>query len=450
MTTPEVPEVTPNGDGTPFANPHRGVDLDQLLRDELRELGLRNMDELTVMAKHRDPFRLEKYRPEAEWFRRQVAKVPQLPIHVRGCHYAALGDPKPDGTPYRNTERDYHWLSDRPAKAGRWLGTVPFRAIIDQKNDAPTIVPFEPADPYPAIRVAGVEIALPEDLAPRATLEDFRGAQAYKLVLFAEKSAVAPVLLPIAERYGCDCYIEGGEISDTHVYDIAERGAADGRHVIVFTFCDADPAGYWMPSSLGRKLQALRVNWFPDLSFEVQPVGLLPEQVEAINASDPANPLPSSPLKDGERRATAWEETFGIEQVELDAIATLRPDVLKRIAVDGMRPFFDSSLERRVHEVCREWEERAQVALEEQLGEEEISRVRAEAEEKIDELYELVQEVNEQLWVPTDGIELPEVPKVPAPAENGTPSPLAASGMDYVELTRALRTRGAYAKGGAS
>jgi hypothetical protein len=432
------------------SNPYLGHSLDGILREHLITLGLRNMDELTVMAKHRDPYRQQKYQAQAEWFARQVAKVPHLPIHVRGLHYAAIGDLKPDLSPYRNTERDYAWMQDQPAKAGRWLGTVPFSAIVDQKNDPPRIAYHQPpAEPEAWIGVGGVRVSVPEDLAPEAILEEFRGTQPYRLVVFAEKSAVAAVVGPIARRYGADTYFEGGEISDTHLYDIAARGAADGRETVVFTFTDADPAGYWMPCVVARKLQALRENWFPEFSFRVQPVGLLPEQVEAINAA--GDPLPSSPLKEGEKRAGAWEEKFGIQQVELDAIATLRPDVLKRIATTGMRPFFDASLARRVWAARREWEKVAQAALEEQLGEEQLERIRAEAEEKVAELKDLAAEIDKKLMISTRGLELPVVPAVPDPVlRNGTPSPLVTSEMGFVDLTLALKARGAYAKDGSA
>lgn len=434
----------PSGNG----NPYLGRSLDAVLKDRLRDLGLRNQDELTVMAKHRDPYRMEKYRAQAEWFGEQVAKVPHLPIHVRGLHYAAIDVPKPDGTIYTNTLKNSEWLGDQPAKAGRWLGVVPFTAIIDAKNDAPAIVYWQLPEPEVVLKVGTVSILPPDDLAPRAALEDFRGTQRYKLVVFAEKSAVAPVVGPIARRYGADAYFEAGEISDTHVYDIAARGAADGRTTVVFTFTDADPAGYWMPCVLARKLQALKENWFPDLSFRVQPVGLLPDQVKAIDAANPDDPLPSSPLKDGETRAGAWEAKFGIQQVELDAIATLRPKVLERIAAAGMRPFFDASLARRVFNARREWERVAQAALQEQLGDELLAQIRDDVEAKIADLKGLAAEVNKQLWVSTARVDLPPMPEIPDPVlGNGVPSPLVTSDLDYVDLTLALKARGAYSKG---
>jgi hypothetical protein len=308
--------------------------LHALLLERMAEAGLRNQTAMTVMAPHRDPYRMEKYRPEAEWLAESMERIDHRPVHIRGLHYAALGTELPNGTPYTNTEKAYEWMQNQPAKAARWLGLVPWTDIIDKKNDAPEVERFEPPDPTPHIQVAGVEIMFPADLAPTVQLDDFRAVQPFKLVIFAEKAAVAHVVLPLAERYGADTYLMAGEISDTHLHDMAAVGAEDGRPMMVLTLSDADPAGYWMPSTIAYKLGAHRDGWFPDLRFEVHPIGFLPEQVHAINSVN-GTPLPSSPLKEREKRAGAWERTFGIQQVELDAIATLRPDVLKKLVRDG-------------------------------------------------------------------------------------------------------------------
>ena len=246
--------------------------------------------------------------------------------------------------------------------------------IVDEKNDEPTVILWTPPEPTAVIRVGQVEIALPDDLAPKADLDDFLPVQPYKLVLFAEKAAVGHVVRPLAERYGIDLYLEAGEISDTHLHQMAEIGAQDGRPMVVFTLTDADPSGYWMPCPVAWKLHAFRDGWFPELDFEVQPIGFLPEQVRAINAE--GDPLPASMLKEGEKRAGAWENTFGIQQVELDAVATLRPDVLERIVRAGIKPFFDSSLARRVRQAQATWRAEAQQRLEAQLGPELIAELR--------------------------------------------------------------------------
>ena len=88
-----------------------------------------------------------------------------------------------------------------------------------------------------------------------------------------------------------------GQISDTYLHQIARDAAADGRPLVVFTFSDCDPAGYWdMPTAIGRKLQALKDLLFPTLEFKVVHAGLSPDQARDRD-------LPSSPLKEGESRA---------------------------------------------------------------------------------------------------------------------------------------------------
>jgi hypothetical protein len=418
--------------------------LHALLQERMAEAGVRSQAALTVMAGQRDPYRMEKYRAEAEWLAAAMVKIPHRPVHVRGLHYAAIGTVKPDGNPYTNTVENSEWLGDRPAKAARWLGLVGWDEIVDHKNDPPQVKLWTPPEPRPRVLYAQAEIAFPEDPKPVVDLNDFRGSQRHKLTLFAEKSAVAPVVEPIAERYEIDTYIGAGEISDSHLYEMAKVAAEDGRPMVVFTLCDADPAGYWMPATIAYKLHAFRDGWFPELEFEVHPVGFLPEQVHAINAN--GIPLPSSPLEEGERRAGAWEQTFGIEQVELDAIATLRPEVLEEIVLSGVEPFYDRGLDGRVDARRLTWETDAQAAFDEQVGPDFLAELRREAEERLEGLREEVDALNDALWIDLDGIRLPPMPAIPAPELNGTPSPLVGSEMDFAEFVHTLKQRGTYGR----
>jgi hypothetical protein len=420
--------------------------LHELLLERMAAAGVRNQAAMTVMAPQRDPYRMEKFRPEAEWLAESMERIDHRPVHVRGLHYAALGTLLPNGTRYTNTEASYAWMGEKPAKAARWLGLVPWTDIVDRKNDPPAVHLFEPPNPTPRILLGGVEIAFPDDLAPSVELSDFRAVQSFKVVIFAEKAAVAHVVLPLAEHYKADTYLEAGETSDTHLHQMAEIGAEDGRPMVVLTLCDADPAGYWMPSTIAYKLGALRDGWFPELDFAVFPIGFLPEQVHEINSLN-GTPLPSSPLKDGERRAGAWEQTFGIQQVELDAIATLRPEVLREIVRDGIKPFYDSGLAERVRAARREWETAAQAALEEQLGPELLDQLRYDAEAKLGEIQQQVAELNDALWIDAGRFVLPAPPPIPASRVNGIPSPLVRSGMGFAEFVERLKARGAYTKG---
>ena len=61
-----------------------------------------------------------------------------------------------------------------------------------------------------------------------------------------------------------------------------------------------------------------------------------------------------------EQRADRWREAWGVEQTEIDALATLRPDALAEILEDALAPFYDQTLARRVDQASREWQSSAQ------------------------------------------------------------------------------------------
>jgi hypothetical protein len=142
--------------------------------------------------------------------------------------------------------------------------------------------------------------------------------------------------------------------------------------------------------------------------------------------------LPSSPLKETEKRANDWFKAWGTEQTEIDALATLRPELLDQIARDAIEPFFDSDLKQRVAVVRNAWKREAQEPLEDQLDEDVLERV-------LDAVAELQDAV--------EAVELPALPAVPradldGAADYGTP--LIDSTMGYAEQTRRLKESKAY------
>ncbi|HEY3034415.1 MAG TPA: hypothetical protein VGJ54_07135, partial [Streptosporangiaceae bacterium] len=249
--------------GDPFGMTDRqanGSPLRRLLEDTAAAEGL-PMKDLTVLAPQNDPFRVDtpaRHR-DGEWLAMTARELGlgDRRIHLRGLHYMVIERPKPDGTPYTNTDPDWLWLSGDAGKAARWLGYIPFDQIIDQRNTPPVVRIFTPPQPRPRLYVGvDVDIPGPEDLLPEVRLDDFTGTQPYKLVMFGEKSSLEDVLAPIAQRYHADLYLPTGEISDTLLFQMARIGAQDGRPMVVLCFSDADPAGWQMPISIARKLQA--------------------------------------------------------------------------------------------------------------------------------------------------------------------------------------------------
>ncbi len=413
------------------------------LEAAMAEDGL-SMKDLTVLANQNDPFRVDTPagHRDGEWFAMHAEKLGDRRIHLRGLHYIVLGERKPDGTLYTNTEADWLWLSAKAGKAARWLGYIPFEKITDERNTPPVVRIFEHPEPAPTISVGGVEINVPEEIEPRAELDDFRGVQPFKLILFGEKTSLEDVLAPIAETRMADLYLPTGEASDTMIHQMARIGAEDGRRMVIFYLSDCDPAGWQMAVSVARKLQASKALEFPGLEFEVRPIALIPDQVREYG-------LPSTPLKATEKRADAWKAKMGVEQTEIDALATLQPDLLRQIVLKATRPFFDPGLDERVRGARREWEAAAQIVLTDQIGEDQLANLRAEAEAKLAELAAQVEALNDALRVEeVEGIELPEIPDIPEAAVDGIHGkPLIDSRWDWADQSRRLIAHKAYENG---
>lgn len=406
-----------------------------------------SMKDLTVLAPQNDPFRVDtpaRHR-DGEWLAITAHELGlgNRRIHLRGLHYMVIGRPKPDGSPYANTDADWLWLSGDAGKAARWLGYIPFDQIVDQRNAAPVVRPFTEPIPWRYISTeVTVDIPDASDIRPRVDVVNFMGVQPYKLVIVGEKSSLDDVLAPIAERHQADLYLPTGEPSDTMLHQMARVGAEDGRPMVVLYFSDCDPSGWQMPVSVSRKLQAFTTGFFPELDFQVHRVALTPEQVREYG-------LPSTPLKDTEKRADSWQREMGVAQTEIDALASLRPDLLRRIARDAIAPFYDGTLGRRVHAARAEWLSHAQAALDRVLNQEQLERIRADAAARLAELREQIDAINDALRIDPGDVELPPVVVPQADLDGVHPLPLLDSEWDFAKQCRALIDSKAY-RGGTS
>lgn len=414
------------------------------LRDAITVAGY-SLGDLTVLKAENDPFRQDTRagHRDGEWLARQAGALGLLnrTVHLRGLHYALLGRVKPNGEPYQNTDKEWTWLSGDVAKAARWLGYLPFENIVDARNASPVVRLTEAMpEPQPIIAV-GTYIDLPtvDAVMPEVHISEFHVRQPYRVVIFGEKTSLTEVLSPVADRYDCDLYLPSGEISDTMMHTMARTAAADGRPMVVLTFSDCDPAGWQMPISIARKLQALQVGFFPDIEFQVHRVALSPDQVRDLE-------LPSTPLKAGESRASAWQTTMGVGQTEIDALGTLRPTVLRAMAAEAVESFHDDTLWSRTRTARSSWLTEARERLETHIGAEELARIRADAEARLDRIAEQVRDLRAamQIDIGDAANELPEV-VLPEPEEvPGLPGALIESGWSFEEQTEALKRSKAY------
>ena len=290
------------------------------------------------------------------------------------------------------------------------------------------------AEPVPrAVVSVGLDIDIPDadDLIPTVDVRDFRGVQPYKLVFFGEKSSLADVLEPIANERAADLYLPTGEISDTLLHTMAAVGAEDGRPMIVLTFSDCDPAGWQMPISIGRKLQAFQTLLYPELEFAVYRVALTPDQVRAYG-------LPSTPLKDSERRADRWRSAMGVSQTEIDALASLQPELMRQVALDAIAPFYDTTLDRRVATARNEWRGAAQEILDEQLDSDGHEHIRIQAAARLDDLREEIDRLTNLLDIDVDDIEFPRIDVPEAEVTEDAEAPLIDSAWSFEDQTQAL------------
>lgn len=406
-----------------------------LLRDQIVHAG-GQLQSWTVLAAQNDPFRIDTAanHRDGAWLAEQFEKVRRTVRHLRGLHYALTsleGLIRPNGVRYINDDPAWEWLL-KAANSARWLGYIPFDDLDDQRNDPPIIRRHPDNGPGSFISF-GLEVDLPraEDLEPEIFSFDFTGRQAFRLVLWAEKTSMKQVLAPIAEKYGADLYLSAGELSNSQLHTMAKEGAADGRPMVVFTFSDLDPSGHQMPISIARKLQAFKTQFFPELEFVVHRAGLTADQARAYG-------LPSTPLKATERRADKWQAAMGVAQTEIDAWMTLAGDALREEAEKAIGHYFDSSLHVRVERARREWQESAQAVINAQMDGEKLGTLVEKARLKLSQMEEEIERLNNAMRIDTSAFDLPQM-IVPEPVvSEAYPVPLVSSAWSFEDQTRAL------------
>ena len=277
-----------------------------------------------------------------------------------------------------------------------------------------------------AIRVPSLDDALPQ-FACSGTPR-----QPYRVVFVGEKSTLSAVLLPVARRIGGELLLPTGEASDTMIAELAARASGDGRPSVVLYFSDFDPAGHQMPISFARKLQALRDLEHHGLDIQVHPVALTLNQVRDFD-------LPSTPLKETERRADRWRLIQGHEQTEIDALAALRPDVLREIAERAIRPFFDETLEDRSESAEQTWQDQVDQQLRHDVRATEIRAKMNVALQRVDAAAEALHELQQQAEMEFARVSPPPFVMPTARIAQLAPKPLFSADDDYVTATRKLK-----------
>ena len=210
--------------------------------------------------------------------------------------------------------------------------------------------------------------------------------QPFRICMIGEKSSLQDVLAPIAKRVGGELILSTGDPSNTLLSGIEQRAAADGRPLVILYYSDFDPSGYNMPSSVARKLQALKkLRGHDALQIQVHAAALTYEQVSRLD-------LPSTPLKASEQRADKWQAAWNHEQTEIDALAQLQPEVLRQRAEDAIKPFFDKTLLGRFYQADSQYRHQVEAEL---RSSPEYEQVEAEMEACLESVKEAIDELKE-------------------------------------------------------
>jgi hypothetical protein len=141
---------------------------------------------------------------------------------------------------------------------------------------------------------------------------------------------------------------------------------------------------------------------------------------------------------------------MGVEQTEIDALASLRPDLLRQIADAAVAPFYDKTLADRASSAYRNWQIEAQAAVDAAMDSEALQRIRAEATDRLGELREQIDAINDALRIEPGEVELPPIVVPTAELNGGGGLPLLDSGWSFADQCRRLIESKAYRTGGGA
>lgn len=157
--------------------------------------------------------------------------------------------------------------------------------------------------------------------------------------------------------------------------------------------------------------------------------------------------LPSTPLKDSEKRSDAWTQATGVMQTEIDALAALQPDLLHSIAEQAIAPYYDFALHRRTVDATRRWESEANARLRDLINDEHLAVLKQQARDKLATLADEIRAIDDALRIDATELDLPEFTTPVSDLPEPDIKPLIDSRWSFPAQCAALNESKRYAGG---
>jgi hypothetical protein len=214
-----------------------------------------------------------------------------------------------------NHPREYDRLG-RIISDGRRAGLIDWHAIVDRTRNLKSIQHWDsPTEIIDAVR--------------DSYRRDKWATQPYRVEVWIEKDALAGVFQRICNELDVPYFACRGYPSDSETWAAAQRFGgyiAEGQRPIILHFGDHDPSGIDMTRDIEEKMAL-----FGAYGVDVRRLALTMEQVEEFSP-------PPNPAKTRDPRFKSYQDEFGDESWELDA---LRPDTLAGMVRDEINDLLD-------------------------------------------------------------------------------------------------------------
>lgn len=141
-------------------------------------------------------------------------------------------------------------------------------------------------------------------------------------------------------------------------YRAVQQAKQRGQNLAVVLLSDYDPKGADMSKSIARKIEAEAAlgedavgSFGPAIEAVVTHAALTPEQVEQFD-------LPATPIESDHAGYSGQAALFEDLAVEINALAELHPNKLRKAIKNAIAPFVDADLQSRLNDAKRRAEDR--------------------------------------------------------------------------------------------